>query len=151
MAGALAPIAERLRARIVVAVSGCHEWTGYRDSDGYGSISVDGKMIATHRLAWFLANGPIPPGMQVLHHCDNPPCGQTEPSEAFPDGHLFLGTNADNVADKIAKGRDQNQRKTHCWQGHPFNAANTYAYRGRRQCRACNAGAVARYKASRAS
>ena len=44
-----------------------------------------------------MANGPIPAGMQVLHRCDNPPCVR-------PD-HLFLGTNKDNVDDKMAKGR----------------------------------------------
>ncbi len=50
-----------------------------------------------HRAAWIEANGPIPEGMNVLHHCDNPPCVNVE--------HLFLGTAADNTQDMIAKGR----------------------------------------------
>lgn len=151
MAGTLGPAAEQLRVRIVVAASGCREWTGCSDSHGYGSIRVDGRQIGTHRFAWILANGPIPDGLNVLHHCDNPPCCQTEPTPGYPDGHLFLGTHTDNMADKIAKGRDQNQQKTHCPQGHLYDEANTYRYHGRRQCRVCNADAVARFKLRQAS
>lgn len=51
----------------------------------------------THRLAYEMCIAPIPRGLHVLHRCDNPPC-------CNPD-HLFLGTIADNNADKVAKGR----------------------------------------------
>lgn len=77
--------------------NGCIEWTGSIDSDGYGSILVDGKLIGAHRAAWEVANGTIPNGMCVLHHCDNPPCINSE--------HLFLGTQTDNVADMVRKKR----------------------------------------------
>jgi hypothetical protein len=53
--------------------------------------------VLAHRYAWFITYGPIPDGMQVCHHCDNPSCCR-------PD-HLFLGTNQDNTDDKRAKGR----------------------------------------------
>jgi len=50
-----------------------------------------------HRKAWEDEHGPIPPGMNVCHHCDNPPC-------INPD-HLFLGTQKDNAVDMSRKGR----------------------------------------------
>ena len=154
MGGAPGTPGERLSRRLVVKESGCLEWTGATDRSGYGRImGFDPGAMFTHRLAWELANGPIPDGLNVLHHCDNPPCCQTEPTEGYPDGHLFLGTHADNARDKIAKGRDHNQLKTQCPQGHPYDEANTYmggskGRRHHRQCRICNKAAVHRYQAS---
>lgn len=74
-------------------MSDCVRWKGRPSSSGYGR---KGQTLA-HRYVWALANGPIPKGMQVLHRCDNRMCVNVE--------HLFLGDNAANVADKVAKGR----------------------------------------------
>jgi len=98
------PTADRLAARLELKPNGCLEWTG-STSRGYGQMKVNGTNEGTHRVAWTLVHGPIPDGLGVLHHCDNPPCGQTDPTEGYPDGHLFLGTRADNIADMDAKGR----------------------------------------------
>jgi hypothetical protein len=92
------PIAERIWQKIVRG-NGCWEWTGTRYPNGYGSCASGkrGRNDYAHRVVWRLTFGRIPDGLRVLHHCDNPPCCR-------PD-HLFLGTDADNVADKVAKGR----------------------------------------------
>ncbi len=127
---------ERFAASLERKPNGCLEWTGRTDRDGYGRIRVgDGKRVGTHRLAWELVNGPIPPEVMVRHFvCDNPPCCDVT--------HLRLGTSAENTADRDAKGRGRhegNTLKTHCRQGHAYDEANTYVSRsGKRTCRACN-------------
>lgn len=90
-------IAQRL-AHYSKAEGSCIVFTGYRDSDGYGHLTIDGEYLSAHRLAWIEANGTdIPPGMLVRHRCDNPPCINPE--------HLELGTEADNARDKVERGR----------------------------------------------
>lgn len=78
---------------------GCWEWLACVQK-GYGRFKVGGKrgsMKLAHRVAWELANGPIPDGLNVLHRCDNGKCVRP--------AHLFLGTQMDNVRDCVAKGR----------------------------------------------
>ena len=80
----------------------CWEWTGYRDSYGYGRLNVrlrQGKRpVLAHRVSWVIAHRQrIPRGMCVCHTCDNPPCCNP--------AHLVLGTKLDNARDRDAKGR----------------------------------------------
>lgn len=83
---------------------GCWLWTRCRDKDGYGNFQYQGRRNYSHRIAYRVTHGPIPPGMVVSHSCDEPNC-------INPD-HLSATTHMDNMKDKVKKGRHNMPRGT---------------------------------------
>lgn len=99
-------ILERFEDKCIpVPESGCWIWIGAIETQPksrtnnleYGKMTFQGKLVKAHRVAWMLLRGEIPTNKHVLHKCDVPLC-------VNPD-HLYIGTNHDNINDKVARGR----------------------------------------------
>ncbi len=108
----------------------CWLWTTYLDKQGYGRFfPTRKKNVRAHRFAYEMLVGPVPEGLQLDHLCRVRHC-------VNPD-HLEPVTSRENTM----RGTNQvvaKARQTHCINGHPFDANNTYKHSdGRRQCRAC--------------
>lgn len=81
----------------------CWEWTAGRARRANGQeayamfwLKSENQNVLAHRLAWTLEHGD-PGELQVLHACDNQGCVRV--------AHLFLGTQQDNMTDKVNKSR----------------------------------------------
>lgn len=95
------PLVDRLFKR-AVPHGKCLLWAGKTDPYGYGILRIGSKEKGyhnpgAHKVAYILMKADVPPGMHVMHSCDNPTC--------INPLHLSVGTPRDNVYDSIAKGR----------------------------------------------
>ena len=95
----------------------CWLWLGGPGCRGYGSISTDpvgdnirGVSLRANRASWIIHYGKISNNLFVLHKCDNPSC--------VNPNHLWLGTQAQNMADMRIKKRDSRGEK------HPLSKIN---------------------------
>jgi hypothetical protein len=81
----------------------CWIWKGGKGSKGYGAVNLDGMSMRAHRASVMITTGkPIPTGMIILHSCDRPACVNPR--------HLSIGTDAENMADKLSKNRQARLR-----------------------------------------
>jgi hypothetical protein len=80
----------------------CLIWPYGADSDGYGSVYIDGKSLRVHQAALLLTQGEPPsPDLICLHEpvrCHNRRC--------FNPRHLRYGTRRQNLLDRVADGTD---------------------------------------------
>lgn len=102
--GTVKPLLSRFWEKVRRDPGGCWEWTGAL-VHGYGQLRLGRQgqgQIGVHQLSWLIHfPGCIPEGYAVCHECDNPRCVR-------PD-HLWLGTQAQNLANMRAKGRASHQ------------------------------------------
>ena len=85
-------------------MSGCWLWTAKTHACGYGIISINNRPELAHRVSVKLSGRDVA-GKVVRHKCDNPAC-------VNPD-HLLTGSQSDNMADKVAKDRQQKGERCH--------------------------------------
>lgn len=134
-------LADRFWAKVDVrGPNDCWPWRGTVQVHGYGQIGAGGnrgKTLKSHRVAYELTHGPIPPGMTIDHMCHNGSAclerlAACRHRRCCNPAHLEIATQGDNV--RRAKGR-----LTHCAKGHPWDEANTrWTTTGTRICRQCN-------------
>lgn len=115
------PLAARFRAKYAVAPSGCWEWTGAVNEDGYGLFRAPKEQRA-HRYSYKHHVGPIPSGTEIDHACHNRRC--------VNPAHLRAVSHAENVA----AGANHNRSKVHCRRGHELTGIRRD---GKRYCKEC--------------
>jgi hypothetical protein len=125
---------ERFDSKVKRSSNGCWEWTAGKHKFGYGDFFANGKRIGAHVFSWQRANAQlVPKGICVLHKCDNPSCVRPE--------HLFLGTKADNNADKTRKGRGGQL----FGEKHPTHKFTEKEVRAIRACRTSSVTQIAKF------
>ncbi len=134
----IAPAEDRFWSKVRKVEGSCWIWLGAKTGEGYGVLSIKGKLVRVHRYSYSTFRGPIPSGLTIDHLCRNRLC--VNPS------HLEPVTNWENIL-RGTSWAAKNIDKTHCIRGHLFDSSNT-ALRpnGHRTCRACEKLLHQRYR-----
>lgn len=116
----------------------CWLWTGRRDRNGYGRMSVPGGRSSepTHRYVYVRDIGPIPAGYQIDHTCHNySGCagGQCDHRRCVNPAHLEAVPQAVN----LRRSHLHHANATRCPQNHPYDDENTVRHGGKRYCKTC--------------
>lgn len=121
------PVEDRFARKVEVADDGCWLWMGTVNRKGYGMFWPDAAGTPAHRWSYEHHVGPIPAGLQLDHLCRVRHCVNPE--------HLEPVTAKENQM----RSPFNPAARTHCPQGHPYDAVNTYLYPDgrRRACRTC--------------
>lgn len=130
---------------ITIEFLDCIPWTGAVDRNGYGVRAIrKHKRVFAHRLVYEQSFGPIPEGKHIHHICGNKLCVNPV--------HLLAITQREHnhIHESHEHGASVHRAKTHCKQGHSFDAENTYiAPNGQRVCRECQRRWTREWRASR--
>lgn len=101
--------------------SECWPWRGTKGTWGYGYFGICRNSKNFHlkasRVAYFLHYGEDPYPLFILHRCDNHGCCNP--------AHLFKGTQTENIADMMAKGRSSAGKKRRSFPQKPENHTDT--------------------------
>ena len=123
----------------------CWMWTGKKGQRGHGQFKYQDEAgnwrdAQATRWLWKKERGPLADTLVLDHLCENPPCVRLD--------HL----NPTSLTANTMRGKSPhaaNARKTHCPEGHEYNAENTYLVYGERHCRICNLAATKMSQAKR--
>ena len=121
---------DRFWSKVQKQDDGCWIWNGAHNNYGYGRVYKDGRCLSAHRVAYEIAEGPVPPGLDLDHLCRVRDC--------VNPAHLEPVSRKEN----LLRGETipaSNSQKTHCPEGHRLSLDNLVksAYPRRRQCRIC--------------
>jgi len=118
-------------SKIDLADDGCWIWTAAK-TNGYGVVSIAGRLRRAHRVVYEALVGPIPAGLEIDHLCRNRAC--------VNPAHLEPVTGTENILRSTSPSATH-ARQTHCKLGHEFTPENTYlrkrGHKTERFCRAC--------------
>ena len=125
----------------VEKTDGCWLWTAsLGQHGGYGQFNNGTTMEPSHRFAYKLIVGPIPPELELDHLCRVRRC--------VNPAHLEVVDHRTNTMRGLAPlvNGAMNRSKTHCPQGHPYDAINTIWYGNHRSCRICKRAGTRRWR-----